>query len=69
MEVIMATVKIKGMSCQHCVNSTKEALEKIPELSEVSVDLAKGEASFEGEVDAEIVKKAIAAIGFEVVEG
>ena len=63
----MATVKIKGMSCQHCVNSTKEALEKIPEISNVAVDLAKGEATYDGTVDPETVKKAIAAIGFEVV--
>ncbi len=65
----MATVKIKGMSCQHCVNSTKEALEKIPEVSNVAVDLSKGEATYDGAVDIETVKKAIAAIGFEVVEG
>ncbi|MBU1454475.1 MAG: cation transporter, partial [Proteobacteria bacterium] len=26
----MATVAIKGMSCQHCVASTKKALEGVP---------------------------------------
>lgn len=64
----MATVKIKGMSCQHCVGSTKEALEKIPGIQNVVVDLDKGEAIYEGEVSAEDVKQAITAIGFEVVE-
>ena len=63
----MATVKIKGMSCQHCVGSTKKALENIPGISSVVVDLDKGEAHYEGEVSAEEVKKAITAIGFEVV--
>lgn len=64
----MATVKIKGMSCQHCVGSTKDALEKIPGIEKVSVDLDKGEATYEGEVSAETVKQAITAIGFEVLE-
>lgn len=67
MRLTMATVKIKGMSCQHCVGSTREALEKIPGIKNVAVDLEKGEASYEGEVDAEAVKEAITAIGFEVV--
>ncbi len=64
----MATVKIKGMSCQHCVGSAKDALEKIPGIENVSVDLDKGEATYEGEVRVEAVKTAITAIGFEVVE-
>ncbi|WP_136808407.1 heavy-metal-associated domain-containing protein [Desulfosediminicola flagellatus] len=64
----MATVKIKGMSCQHCVGSTKDALEKISGIENVSVDLDKGEATYEGEVSTDTVKQAITAIGFEVVE-
>jgi copper chaperone len=63
----MTTVKIKGMSCQHCVGSTRQALEKIPGISDVNVDLEKGEASYQGEVDVRIVKEAITQIGFEVV--
>ena len=30
----MATINIKGMSCQHCVASTKEALEKMELVSD-----------------------------------
>ncbi len=63
----MTTVKISGMRCQHCVNSTRQALEAIIGVSNVSIDLDKGEASFEGDVSVEIVKEAIAKIGFEVV--
>lgn len=63
----MTTVKIKGMRCPHCVGSTKQALEAIPGVSNVSVDLDRGEASFEGDVSLETVKEAIAKIGFEVV--
>lgn len=63
----MATVKIKGMSCGHCVNSTKEALEAIDGISNVQVDLAKGEATYDGDVKIDVVKEAISSIGFEVV--
>lgn len=63
----MATVKIKGMSCQHCVGATKGALEELDGISNVIVDLDKGEARYDGNVDKEIVKRAIEAIGFEIV--
>jgi copper chaperone len=63
----MVTVKIKGMSCQHCVGSTRQALEKIPGISDVKVDLEKGEATYQGDIDVRIVKEAITKIGFEVV--
>ena len=63
----MATITIKGMRCQHCVGSTQQALEKIPGISDVKVDLEKGEATYQGDVDIQIVKEAITKIGFEVV--
>lgn len=64
----MTTIKIKGMSCQHCVDSTRELLEAINGISNVQINLAKGEATFNGEVDIQIVKEAITRIGFEVIQ-
>ncbi len=64
----MATISIKGMSCSHCVASTKKALEEIPGISNVHVNLEKKEASFDGEVDANSVKEAIEKIGFQITE-
>ena len=63
----MATVQIKGMTCQHCVASTKEASEKVPGVNDVKVDLDKGEARYSGDVDQKQIKEAIEKIGFEVV--
>lgn len=63
----MATVSIKGMSCPNCVASTKKALEEISGISKVEVNLKKGEASYEGVVESDVVKKAISKIGFEVI--
>ena len=56
------------MSCQHCVESTRKALEAIPGISNIQIDLAKGEAAFDGQVDIQTVQEAITRIGFEVIQ-
>ncbi|EPR42817.1 Heavy metal transport/detoxification protein [Desulfovibrio sp. X2] len=64
----MRTIKVKGMSCQHCVASVTEALSKIPGVSQVKVDLASGTATFAeaSPVSAATLTQAIEGIGFEV---
>jgi copper chaperone len=62
----MNTINIKGMSCQQCVASSTKALESIDEINNVTVDLEKGEAHYEGDVNLDIIKAAISKIGFEV---
>ena len=64
----MTTIMIKGMSCQHCVASVSKALEALAGISNVQIDLAKGEATFEGKVAIETVKEAITKIGFEIIQ-
>ena len=64
----MTRIKVKGMSCQHCVESTRKALEAIPGISNIQIDLAKGEAAFDGQVDIQTVQEAITRIGFEVIQ-
>jgi copper chaperone len=62
----MDRIKIKGMSCQHCVGSVKKALENVPGLSQIAVDLEAGEASFNNEnASREEIRTAISKIGFE----
>lgn len=63
----MTTIRIKGMSCQHCVASVTKALEELPGVTDVRVDLQQATATFNGEAEEQKVKDAIAAIGFEVV--
>jgi copper chaperone len=64
----MTTVRIKGMSCQHCVQSVVKALSEIAGVSGVRVDLNKGEATFEESqpVDFEAIRERIRKAGFEV---
>jgi len=63
----MTIVHIRGMKCQHCAAATQKALEALGAL-DVQIDVAKGEARFEGSIDKEAVRQAIAAKGFEVVD-
>ncbi|MBG0791310.1 MAG: heavy-metal-associated domain-containing protein [Desulfovibrionaceae bacterium] len=62
----MAEIKVKGMSCRHCVKSVTEAMEKLS-AKDVSVDLLTGVVTY-GEdtpIDKDAVKEAIEKIGFE----
>jgi len=65
----MATIKVKGMSCQHCVASVTKALNDVDGISNVNVDLDKGEANYTETVPVplEKIKEVISTIGFEVV--
>jgi copper chaperone len=65
----MTTIKIKGMSCQHCVMAVTKALNSIEGIKEVRVDLDKGEAAFTEEkpVDRTLIRERIAKAGFDVV--
>ena len=38
-------LKIEGMSCEGCVTSARLALQRVPGVSDVQVDLARGEAT------------------------
>ena len=64
----MPTIKVTGMRCGHCVGSVTKALEAIAGVSNVKVDLAKGEATYDEGTPVEPgkIKTAISAIGFEV---
>ena len=64
----MTQIKIKGMSCNHCVAAVTKALNEIEGIQEVKVDLSKGEATFEEvrPVDMGIVRDAVKKAGYEV---
>ena len=63
------TLKVKGMSCQHCVMSVTKALNQLNGVQNVQVDLEKGEVRFDNVkgVGAEQIAKAIVDAGYEVV--
>lgn len=62
------TVKIKGMSCSHCVMAVSKALNEIPGVSNVDVNLEKGEATYDRDasVSPELIRERIEKAGYEV---
>ena len=38
------SLKVNGMTCQGCVRSVKNVLERVPGVSSAEVDLVRGEA-------------------------
>lgn len=65
---MMKTIKIKGMSCQHCVKAVTRALGEIDGIEQVRVDLDRGEATFEEvtAVSMEVLRERIKKAGFEL---
>ena len=64
----MATIKITGMSCNHCVMAVTKALSGIDGIRNVQVDLARGEATFDETkpVDRALIGERIRKAGYDV---
>lgn len=65
----MPTIRIKGMSCQHCVDSVSKALSALGTVSDVVVNLESGEVHYQetSPTADEVIKNAITGIGFEII--
>ena len=68
-ENTMTTIKIKGMSCNHCVMAVTKALNEIEGVKKVKVDLAAGEATFDETTAADMntVQEKVKKAGYEIV--
>ncbi|MEM6327108.1 MAG: cation transporter [Bacteroidota bacterium] len=64
------TLTIKGMSCTHCVSAVREALERVPGASVVSVEIGRAEADMDPTraARADLIA-AIEDAGFDVTGG
>jgi copper chaperone len=65
-----SVLKVKGMSCQHCVMSVTKALTQLEGIKNVQVDLGKGEVRFDNtkEVASNRIEKAIMDAAYEVIQ-
>jgi copper ion binding protein len=64
------TLKIQGMTCNHCVMRVAKALKAVPGVQDAQVDLQKAEAvvTFSGPVVApEKLSSAVVEAGYKVV--
>jgi len=62
------TIKIEGMSCNHCVMAVKNALSEIVGVSSINVELENKKAIVEGKnLSDENLKEAIEDAGYDVI--
>jgi len=68
---MVSVLKVKGMSCQHCVMSVTKALIQLEGIKDVQVDLAKGEVRFDNtkSLASDRIQKAITDAGYEIIHG
>jgi copper ion binding protein len=68
-EKMASALKVKGMSCQHCVMSVTKALTQLEGIRNVQVDLAKGEVRFDNtkSITSDEIQKAITDAGYQVI--
>jgi copper chaperone len=64
----MKSVKIKGMTCQHCVMAVTKALSALDGIKNVQVDLKSGTATYDEvkPIDASAIAAAIKKAGYDV---
>lgn len=61
---MVTTLKIDGMSCDHCVRAVEKALRGVDGVESASVDLAQGTATVQGNADAAAMIAAVADAGY-----
>jgi copper chaperone len=63
-----AVYTVTGMTCGCCAGSVKGELGKVPGVTDVAVDLDSGQVTVTSEapVEAEAVRTAVVAAGYEV---
>lgn len=67
--MVKTSIKVAGMTCQHCVNSVTEEVSGLSGVVSVNIDLASGSVEIESasELVASDLEAAIQEAGYEVV--
>ena len=68
-KMIKAVFKVEGMSCGHCAKAITEAIEALPGVANVAVDLATKSVTVEydpSEADMDKIKAEIEEMGYNV---
>ena len=61
-------LRIDGMSCNHCVNSIKSSLEKLPNINTIQIDLSTKLAIIDGNnLNKKDISEIIENIGYKVL--
>jgi len=62
----MTTIKISGMTCQHCQRAAENALSQLPGVERVEVNLAAGTANLWGTPDPAAIRAALEEEGLSL---
>jgi copper chaperone len=63
------TLKIEGMSCQHCVMRVKKAFETLPGIAALDVKIGSANVTYdEATVKREDLEAAVVAAGYNVAQ-
>jgi copper chaperone len=60
----MTTIRVEGMTCGHCAQAAKRAVEAAQPGATATVDLAAGTVTVTGAADLEAVRAALRAEGY-----
>ena len=67
-EAVDMTIKVEGMSCQHCVANVKHALESVDQVNEANPDLSTRFVKIKGgDLDISKLTQAVESAGYKVV--
>jgi copper chaperone len=66
----MPEIRVKGMSCSHCVAAMTKAMQSLPGVSNVRVDLSSGRVNYDraAPIPQEDLARVVRAAGFELAE-
>jgi len=59
------TLKVTGMTCNHCVMAVTKALNSVPGVESADVSLAKAQAVVQGDADRQAMIAAVKEEGYE----
>jgi len=65
------TLKVQGMTCQHCVKAIEKSVGKLAGVTEVAVNLANGQVGMdvdERQVTEAMLRAAIEGAGYQVMD-
>ncbi len=60
-------LRVRGMTCDHCVRTIARAVSQVPGVRSISVDLKAGEVTIDGAPDTMAVQHAIDDEGYSVL--
>ena len=67
---VLPSYQVTGLTCGHCAKSVTQALQALPQVDDVQIDLAAGGVStvtVTGVVPPEMVRRAIEEAGYTVL--